>query len=151
MDSKTPRLDTALGAFLAPDALARCAEVLADAAKKKSDVRVTLIGGFAMQLYGSRRLTNGVDVVATRRFPPFDDGEPLPFGGVRVVVDEVETDIIVRSDKYADLYAANVDDPQRIDGLAIPVAPPEFLAAVKMAARRPIDHGRVVARFGAES
>ncbi len=99
-DSRTPRLDKALGTFLAPDALTRCAEVLADAAKK-SDVRVALIGGFAMQLYGSLRPTNGVEVVAARGFQPFDDGEPLPFGGVRVVVDDVDTDIIVRSDKYA--------------------------------------------------
>ena len=82
---------------------------------------------------------NRVDIVAERKFTPFDDGESLPFGGVRMVVDAVETDIVVRSDKYGDLYAAAISDARSVEGRAVPLVGPEFLAAMKMAARRRID------------
>jgi len=131
-------MSVASTAPLGPGALRNAAEAVAEAAQA-ADVAVALCGGFAMQQYGSPRLTSGVDVVAERTFTPFDDGEPLPFGGVRVVVDAVATDIIVRSDKYRDLYAEALRHARPVDGLAMPVVEPEFLTAMKMAARRHID------------
>lgn len=100
-------------------------------------VRVALIGGLAMQLYGSDRLTADVDFVADGPLP-LRDAKPLSFGGVRGYTSNgVLVDIVVRDDAYAKLYADALAKAIVIDGL--PVVQAEHLAAMKLAAGRPKD------------
>jgi hypothetical protein len=105
---------------------------------------LVLVGGFAMQLYGSDRLTGDLDFAAERLGPEaLPEGKPLTFGGYQTTAPNgVPVDIIIRSDKYAGLYAAAIEDPAiwkggPLDGLL--VARPEYLAAMKMVAGRKRD------------
>jgi hypothetical protein len=62
-----------------------------------------LLGGLAMQFYGSPRLTADVDVAANGTSGIL--GKPLSFGGVRTSASNgVEVDIIVRNDEWQILY-----------------------------------------------
>lgn len=98
-----------------------------------------LIGGFALQLYGSDRLTTDVDFIAEEESyeGEFELRGYLAFGGVGVVTSEgVPVDLVVREDEYAALYLAAAEDAIEVDGISAPVARLEYLAAMKMAAGR---------------
>jgi len=103
-------------------------------------VRVALIGGYAMQHYGSERLTGDLDVAATDRIRGLPRGKALSFGGEQTRArNKVPVDVVVRSDDYADLYEDAIESAQRIRGVPLPVARPEHLAAMKMVAGRARD------------
>lgn len=108
---------------------------------RQEHVRIALLGGAAMQIYGSDRLTTDVDFVADDTFT-LKDAHELSFGGVRgLAPNGIPVDLIVRQDDYAELYVEALRTAQPVDGLEIPVVLPEFLAAMKLAAWRPKDEG----------
>lgn len=105
---------------------------------KRQHVRVAMIGGMAMHMFGSPRLTGDVDVVA--------DGPPprsmpverqLTFGGVAVRTSGgVPVDWVLRDDDFAPLYDAALNKAPRVPGFPLRVVEPEYIAAMKMAAGR---------------
>jgi len=126
--------------YLDPKVIDETLSELAEIARREG-VEVVVVGGVAMMVYGSDRLTIGVDVATA-------DGEylvglavvrRLPFGGiVSRTPGGREVDLIVRDDEYEDLYTAAVD-AARDEGLPLKVVTPEFLLALKMAAARDKD------------
>ena len=119
--------------LLSPEVLDKAARCVIDVAKIEG-VPAAIGGGFALQLYGSPRLTGDIDVVALRRLMSLPQGEPLSFGGYRSEVDGVPVDIILRDDDFASLYDQGLLCKRTVEGL--PVLPAEYLAAMKMVAGR---------------
>ena len=102
-----------------------------------SDETMAIVGGLAMQVWGSPRLTADLDVIAESELGY--TGERLTFGGVRTKEGPVELDIIVRSDEWAQLYEAALYESLEVDDVPMPVVSPEFLVVMKMVAGRPKD------------
>jgi hypothetical protein len=105
---------------------------------------VVIVGGLAMQFWGSPRLTADVDLAATEVPTDIDGrltfGAELSFGGVRTVAsNQVPVDVIVRDDEWSDLYEEAIDHAEDVDGAPAPVVSPEYLVAMKMVAGRPKD------------
>ena len=121
--------------FYAPDALSEALAQIAAVAQREG-VRVALAGGYAMQLYGSDRLTGDLDLLADKKLslPPV---KSLSFGGEQVEADNgVPVDLIRRDDDYASLYDEALDTAVITDGISAPVVRSEYLAAMKLAAGR---------------
>lgn len=90
--------------LLSPEALDEATEQIAAIAKKEG-ARVALVGGLALQHYGSPRLTGDVDVVAEELLDGLRKGRQLSFGGEATKAPNgVPVDVIVRADGYAALY-----------------------------------------------
>ena len=68
--------------FLDPKQLESAAAEVGALAKQEG-VRVALIGGFALQHYGSDRLTGDIDFAADSVLEGLPSGPPLSFGGVQ--------------------------------------------------------------------
>jgi hypothetical protein len=117
-------------------------ETLAEVAKiaRRENVDVAVVGGVAMMVYGSDRLTKDVDVASVDEYlPGLEEVRQLSFGGVVVRTPRGrEFDLIVREDEYRELYNAAVDSA-RDEGLPLRVITPEYLLATKMAAARDKD------------
>lgn len=109
--------------------------------KRWRNERIALIGGAAMQFYGSDRFTKDVDFIA-------DDTEPadsasdlrrisaLSFGGGRYIAPgNVPVDIIVREDHSAALYEEALDHAEPTEEGFL-IVTPEYLAAMKFDAMR---------------
>lgn len=119
------------------DIEAAVAEVARAAAAE--GVRVALAGGVALQRYGSRRFTADVDFVADRAVSIIRPETRLTFGGYGGhTAQGVPVDLIMRSDGYADLYAEALQHARR-DTDGVLVIPAEYLAAMKLVARRDKD------------
>jgi hypothetical protein len=103
---------------------------------------VVLIGGVALQVYGSPKLTKDIDFALDQ--PLEDQGtlrktKPISFGGARYAAPNgAMIDLIVRNDEYAKLYedaiVSSIETPE-----GIPIVTPEHLAAMKLAAGREHD------------
>ena len=107
---------------------------------RQDQVTVALVGGYALQQYGSTRLTSDLDVAATQEITTLVAQRALSFGGYASTTDSgVPIDVIVRNDKYADLYNATIAAARPLPGVALPVAPLEYLAAMKIVAGRSRD------------
>ena len=103
-------------------------------------IRVALIGGAALQLFGSDRLTKDVDFIADQVVDGLAIEGTLDFGGVKAMTTSgVPVDLVVRDDKYRRLYDAAINHASRVEGVAALVVPPEYLIAMKMVAGRPKD------------
>lgn len=132
-----------LSRLLGPAELENAARIAAKAAAA-AGVRAAVLGGYAMQLYGSPRLTADLDFAADGPAFPGRRGRALGFGGVRLRgPNGVPLDWIVRDDEYAALYSEAVEKAGRGRGGYL-VVRPEHLAAMKLAARRPKDHEDLV-------
>jgi hypothetical protein len=125
--------------FLSPEALERAvSEVLDRASRSTGPVRAALVGGFALQLLGSDRLTGDVDVVADGPIEGLAPGKALSFGGYESETREgVPVDVIVRNDEFRGLYEEALSAAEMKDGLS--VVRPEYLVAMKMVAGRDRD------------
>ena len=98
-------------------------------------VRVALLGGYALQIYGSDRLTGDVDVVADRAIEALSPIKPLSFGGYTTEAPNgTPVDIVLRDDHYRSLYEEALDHAEVLEG--IPIVTLEYLPAMKMAAGR---------------
>jgi hypothetical protein len=104
-------------------------------------VSPVLVGGLAMQIYGSRRLTTDVDVAALRGIPMGEPIKKLGIGGVRVLASNgVPIDVIVRGDRFAPLFEEAIAHAVRLnDPPSTLVVLPEYLVAMKMIALRSKD------------
>lgn len=129
--------------FIAPDQLERAAREVSKIARSQV-VPSAVVGGFAMQLYGSDRMTADLDVVATSKLRGARSKSDITFGGETLRGPfGVPVDWIVRSDEYASLYEEAIAEA-RNTGRGYRVVSPEHLAAMKLAARRPKDHEDLV-------
>jgi hypothetical protein len=125
--------------FLSSDALDRAANEMARLARAQN-IRAAVIGGLAMQLYGSDRLTMDVDFIAERKLDGPTVRDRVAFGGEKLVSsDGVPVDWIVRTDAYRALYEEALGKAERVEGQDYLVITLPYLAAMKMAARRDKD------------
>jgi hypothetical protein len=122
------------------------AEIAALVSEERT-LHVALIGGAALQVFGSDRLTKDVDFAVdgvpsaiTRIHRGIVAPSPLSFGGIKgETASGVPVDLVVRADKYRRLYETAIGLAERVDGVPVPVVRPEFLIAMKMVAARPKD------------
>ncbi|HEV8158845.1 MAG TPA: hypothetical protein VGP58_07435 [Pyrinomonadaceae bacterium] len=106
------------------------------------NVEWALVGGIAMYLYGSPRLTKDVDIIASN-VVSLKANAPLTFGGSNYVIEvgkyKVAVDWIVRSDGYAKYYRAALEEavvfPNRMRLIS-----PVWLVILKMFAGRQKDY-----------
>ena len=107
---------------------------------RSASLEVVLVGGCALQFFGSDRLTANVDFAADGLLTQLPTLGLLSFGGIQTQTSAgVPVDWVVRSDRYAHLYRAAISNAIRIPGVPLPVASPAYLAAMKMVARRTKD------------
>jgi hypothetical protein len=112
---------------------------------KARGVRLAVLGGFALQLYGSSRLTTDLDFVGSKDLTLRSSDKatklkPLSFGGQRfAAANGAPVDIIVRSDHYRALYKDALAHATRMQDVPVPVVRLEHLAAMKFASGRPKD------------
>ena len=103
-------------------------------------IEVALIGGVAMELLGSDRLTKDVDFVCSDVIPRIKALHPLSFGGIAGKSPKGHPiDLVVRDDDYAPLYEEALDRAVSRFDLPVKVVRPEHLAAMKMASGRDKD------------
>lgn len=120
--------------FLSPEVLEETLEAL----EVEGD-QFVVVGGLAMQSYGSDRLTGDLDLLAetvpvmVHKFK----ATYLSFGGVRFVMNGVPVDIIVRNDDLRALYRDAYE--KALDETTTRVVSLEHLAVMKMAAGRSKD------------
>lgn len=130
---------------LAPLLLEEAATLIGDVADRRQ-TKVALVGGFALQYFGSPRLTGGVDVISASPLEELEPTRKLSFGGQKTTIVSrghptvgtnvpVPVDVIVRDDDFAELYQAALD--HTVDnGAPVPIVEPEYIALMKMVARR---------------
>lgn len=135
----TPPSGYRMARFLAPEQLiAGVSEIAAIAARARATV--LLVGGLAMQHYGSDRLTGDLDFAARKVPKELPVLGTLSFGGVQTSTPSgVPVDFIVRGDDYAELYRDAILASPVVPELGVRVVLPEYLAAMKMAAGRDKD------------
>ncbi len=99
-----------------------------------------LVGGLAMNFYGSDRLTKDIDMIATKRLPMPKEkivGQ-LKQGGERYQADTdkkaVSIDWIIRNDEFKSLFQEALSEAVKIDDL--PILTPEWLVILKFIAGR---------------
>lgn len=108
---------------------------------KGENVDVALIGGYALQIYGSPRLTGDIDIIASEDIMELPAGPPLSFGGVQTESSKgVPVDLILRSDDKASLYEEALENAVKKRGLPIKIATPEYIAAMKHMSKRGRDY-----------
>lgn len=107
---------------------------------REQEISLALCGGYALQLYGSPRLTGDVDFCADGIVSGLKRGAWLSFGGQQVVASNgVVVDLIVRDDNYAALYQDALESSVRLRGVKAPVTRLEHLLAMKLEAQRDKD------------
>lgn len=120
--------------------LVQASKIVAKLAKEEG-VDVALIGGHALQLYGSTRLTGDIDVVASDDIMALPAGPSLTFGGVQTESpDGVPVDLILRDDREASLYQEALDLSVKKRGTLMRIVSPEYIAAMKHMAKRGKDY-----------
>ncbi len=114
---------------------------------EQADIKGAVGGGYAMQIYGSPRLTGDVDLVVSG-LPtdpsPLKPMKDLTFGGRQYKTPQgVEVDLIERRDHLTTLYEEALQNSVLTeDGLSI--LSPEYLAVAKFAAGRPKDEDDLI-------
>jgi hypothetical protein len=118
--------DSALEAVAAVAAIAR-----------QEKVSWALVGGLAMALYNSPRLTKDVDVIASKRLRLQPSGQLLQGGEsyqIEVSRRSVTVDWIVRGDEAKIFFQQALADAVRVEGW--PIITPEWLVILKYIAGR---------------
>lgn len=110
------------------------------------NVEWALVGGIAMYLYGSPRLTKDVDIIASN-YVSLKANAPLNFGGNNYIVEfgkyKVAVDWIVRNDGYAKYYKAALQDSVNIPQ-GFKLISPEWLVILKLFVGRQKDYDDAV-------
>lgn len=124
--------------FLDPKAIEETIAEISEMARREN-TKLALIGGVAMEIYGSDRMTKDVDFAALNNLSELTIVKPLSFGGYAGISKKGHpVDVVVRNDEYAPLYAETIETATDV-GLPVLVADPEHLASLKMAAGRDKD------------
>ncbi len=123
--------------MIATDAGLKALKTLAKNAENKG-IDWALVGGIAMHLYGSPRLTKDVDVIASAILD-LESDRNLGFGGKRYQVKigkiEIPIDWIVRNDTARKFYEKALKEAHKLpDGL--PIITPEWMIILKYIAGR---------------
>jgi hypothetical protein len=112
----------------------------------QEEIEWAIVGGFAMYLYGSSRLTKDVDIIASKNLslPP---QHQLGFGGSSYMLQvgryNVPIDWIVRNDGYQKFYRAALKEAVTLpNGLRL--VTPEWLVILKINAGRQKDLDDIV-------
>lgn len=124
------------GKFIDPEQIDRLIALVVKASEKYG-LSTALVGGVAMQAYGSDRLTKDVDIISDRPIPdpsPLRRTGPLHIGGdTYQAPDGAKLDVIVRNDDFTALYqealANALPTPE-----GMPIVAAEYLAAMKLGA-----------------
>ncbi len=105
---------------------------------KSEKVAWALVGGLAMHLYGSDRLTKDVDIIADNFLKIEKILGHLKQGGVRYEIEtsnnKVSVDWIIRRDEAKKYYEQALKDAVLLEG--IPIISPEWLVILKYIAGR---------------
>ena len=97
-------------------------------------------GGYAMQVYGSDRMTADLDVLSDGPLSALTCDRSLSFGGSSCRTSTgIPVDVIVRHDDYQALYDEALAGAQVVEDAPIRIVRPEHLAVIKLAAGRPKD------------
>lgn len=134
MTNKKPTLD-----LLDEDSALQAIEIVGELAKANG-IDWALVGGVAMNLYGSDRLTKDVDIVASARLPVPKElvAGQLRQGGERLLTKTdkktVAVDWIIRNDEFKALFQEALKEAVKIG--EIPVLTPEWLVTLKFIAGR---------------
>lgn len=113
---------------------------------EQEEIVWAVVGGLAMHLYGSERLTKDVDIIASKNLSLTPE-HPLTFGGnsytLQVGKYAVQIDWLVRSDGYRKYYEAALKEAIEFpNGLRI--VTPEWLVILKINAGRQKDLDDIV-------
>ncbi len=102
-----------------------------------NNIEWALVGGLAMRFYGSSRLTQEVDIIASKTLPMISQSL-LKQGGARYHIQTAErivaVDWIIRSDEAKNFYQAALNDFVMIEN--VPIITPEWLVILKYIAGR---------------
>lgn len=125
--------------WITPDEIDWAIDLMKSISETQGIVSV-LIGGVAMQSYGSPRLTKDIDFAVDAAFESPDVLSilgPINFGGnAYISAAGAQIDAILRNDEYTALYEeALANHVTTEDG--VPIVTPEYLAAMKFAANEP--------------
>jgi hypothetical protein len=113
---------------------------LVAAAAREGGVKLALIGGLAMQVWGSPRFTGDLDFIGDGEDVGIGHSRPLAIGGVSGTAGGIDVDVIVPSlSDYEELYDAALHAARPVKNVSVPVVPPEYLVALKMLAMRAKD------------
>ena len=103
----------------------------------KENAEWALVGGIAMHIYGSNRMTSDVDVISEKALSLIAE-RPLSFGGERYLSQvggkDVAVDWIVRKDEAKPFYVNALRDAVKIAD--VPIITPEWLVILKYLAGR---------------
>lgn len=98
-----------------------------------------ICGGYALQLFGSPRMTTDIDFMATEPLP-VRKVDTLSFGGYEYKIKGIRVDWIMRDDEQARVYDVALRDRMLLKG-GLYVIRPEWMAIIKLLARRYRDIG----------
>jgi hypothetical protein len=107
---------------------------------EENEIQWALVGGLAMNLYGSDRLTKDIDIIASKLLPmPAEQiAGKLAQGGERYLTptdkNTVVVDWIIRRDEFQKLFEQALKESVKIK--SIPVLTPEWLVILKFIAGR---------------
>lgn len=113
-------------------------------------VDVALVGGVALQLYGSDRFTKDVDFVGDGEFAGLDDFGRLSLGGWKGTTSKgVRVDVLVKGE-FEGLYENVLRGARFEPDLGVKVARAEHIMAMKLVAGRGKDEEdiRIMLRLG---
>jgi hypothetical protein len=124
--------------FLGPAEIQSAISEVATQAENEG-AEVALIGGVALQLYGSDRMTKDIDFVGDREFEGLRDQAPLGIGGFKGKTSRgVQVDVLIGGD-YPTLRQAALEEAPFIEELDVKVATLEHILALKLVAGRAKD------------
>lgn len=130
---------------LDPQEVDRAIRAMLKVVSKKPDIKIAIVGGIALQIYGSNRATTDVDFISNWTLgnqSTFTIDRPLSIGGLRYLLeDDIPVDLIVRRDAYKALYDEALD--HAVDQGGVPVITADYLTAMKFAAGRQKDFNAV--------
>lgn len=107
---------------------------------RDAGVQVALVGGVALQFYGSDRFTAHLDVASMAPIPELKRERELTFGGYASHTSSgVPVDVILRNDDFQQVVDETVQFARQVPGAPIPVASSEYALVMKMIAGRPKD------------
>ena len=107
-----------------------------EAMAEDQQTAVALVGGFALQYFGSARLTGNIDVISSAPLIALEPTAQLNFGGQKAIASNgVPVDVIVRNDDFVALYEDSLAHLVDV-GAPMLLVQPEYIAAMKMVAGR---------------
>jgi len=124
--------------FLGPEQIEGALDEVAELADH-SGAQVALIGGVALQLYGSDRMTKDIDFVGDVEFEGLIEPGRVGIGGFKGKTSNgVQVDVLIGGD-YPSLRTATLENAEEVAGLPVRVARLEHILALKLVAGRQKD------------